>query len=72
MNIKRDGGTWSWINFKYERLSTFCFVYEILGYTKRDCNVVNTNLDKKKSNAPMLDGREKQIVTVKSIREQDG
>lgn len=25
MKIKWEGGTWSWINFKYEQLSTFCF-----------------------------------------------
>lgn len=26
MKIKKEGDDWSWINFKYERLGTFCFV----------------------------------------------
>lgn len=46
MKIKREGGDWSWINFKYERLGTFCFVCGKIGHSERDCNVVYTNLDK--------------------------
>lgn len=46
MKIKRKGGTWSWINFKYERLSTICFVCDILGHSEKDCNVVSANPEK--------------------------
>lgn len=46
MKIKREGGEWSWPNFKYERLGTFCFVCGVLGHTDRDCNIVYENPDK--------------------------
>lgn len=32
-----------WIHFKYERLSTFCFVCGILGHSDKDCDVVYAN-----------------------------
>lgn len=43
MKLKREGGSWNWINFKYERLSMFCFVYGLLGHHYRDCEVVYAN-----------------------------
>lgn len=46
MKIKREGNTWSWINFKYERLGTFCFVCGMLGHSDRDCPIVYANPEK--------------------------
>lgn len=46
VKIKREGNSWSWLNFKYERLGTFCFVCGIIGHSERDCNVVYANLEK--------------------------
>lgn len=46
MKLKRAGGTWSWINFKYERLSTFCFVCGLMAHSDRDCGIVYANPDK--------------------------
>lgn len=46
LKIKREGDNWSWLNFKYERLGTFCFICGIIGHAERDCNIVYANPDK--------------------------
>lgn len=46
MKLKREGNVWSWINFKYERFGTFCFVCGRMGHSERECNIVYANPDK--------------------------
>lgn len=46
MKIKREGGSWNWVNFKYERMENFCFVCGIIGHTERECNVVYAHPEK--------------------------
>lgn len=36
---KNKGGEWCMVNFKYEKLSMFCFVCGILGHSEQRCEV---------------------------------
>nr|GMD63385.1 uncharacterized protein LOC109174453 [Ipomoea batatas] len=50
MKLKRDNGTWAFIDFRYERLPTFCFLCGIIGHGDRLCpkfvNGYDRNLEK--------------------------
>ncbi|KAH9670971.1 reverse transcriptase domain-containing protein [Citrus sinensis] len=37
MKLKKAGGDWLWIDFKYERLNIFCFICGLLGHTEKQC-----------------------------------
>ncbi|KAJ8648294.1 hypothetical protein MRB53_001317 [Persea americana] len=37
MRIKKAGGEWIWIDFKYECLNIFCFICGLLGHTEQQC-----------------------------------
>ena len=37
IRLKREGGEWLWVDFKYERLHNFCFICGILGHTDKIC-----------------------------------
>ncbi|KAF2312986.1 hypothetical protein GH714_003079 [Hevea brasiliensis] len=37
MKLKKSGGEWVWVVFKYKRLPTFCFIYGKLGHSERFC-----------------------------------
>ncbi|KAL8114992.1 hypothetical protein AgCh_021712 [Apium graveolens] len=46
IKLKRENGSWNWINFKYERLGTFHFVCGRIGHSDRDYEIVYANSEK--------------------------
>ncbi|KAH9763510.1 reverse transcriptase domain-containing protein [Citrus sinensis] len=45
MRLKRTGGEWFWVDFKYERLNVFCFICGLLGRTERNCPSLYDGVD---------------------------
>lgn len=43
MKLKKAGGEWLWINFKYERLTSFCFYCGIIGHSDKFCETLFDN-----------------------------
>lgn len=46
MRIKKKGGDWLWIHFKYERLPSFCFFCGIIGHSDKFCELLFDNPEK--------------------------
>lgn len=40
MRIKKAGGEWLWIQFKYEQLPSFCFFCGLIGHTEKFCEAM--------------------------------
>lgn len=38
MKIRKAGGEWLWITFKYENVPTFCFICGLVGHSEKFCN----------------------------------
>lgn len=43
MRIKKSGGEWQWLSFKYERLPTFCFYCGLIGHSDKFCEKLFDN-----------------------------
>ncbi|KAL2481544.1 hypothetical protein Adt_34510 [Abeliophyllum distichum] len=40
MKLKKLGGEWIWLNFKYERVPTFCFICSKIGHSDLTCETL--------------------------------
>nr|GLL21695.1 uncharacterized protein LOC109184755 [Ipomoea trifida]GME04864.1 uncharacterized protein LOC109184755 [Ipomoea batatas]GME17380.1 uncharacterized protein LOC109184755 [Ipomoea batatas] len=45
MRLKRDNGAWVVVDFRYERLPTFCFFCGVLGHGDKYCHKVLRGVD---------------------------
>ncbi|XP_073121703.1 uncharacterized protein At4g02000-like [Henckelia pumila] len=51
MKLKKIGEEWSWINFKYEKIPTFCFFCGVIGHFDKFCEKLFDYLDKSGKNS---------------------
>lgn len=77
MRVKKSGGEWSWITFKYERLPTFCFYCGIIGHSEKFCEALFDDVDNdgtRKYDASLRATMRTQIATSKNqwLRSADG
>lgn len=70
MKIKKAGGNWSWIEFKYERLPTFCFTCGLLGHGERFCPKLFEGLDSEaeKPYGPWLRASNRRVQSITGQR----
>lgn len=47
MRVKKTGGDWLWIKFKYEKLPSFCFYCGRIGHTDKFCEALFDNPEDK-------------------------
>lgn len=39
IKLKNEYGGWIWVQLKYERLTTFCYVCECMGHNETECQI---------------------------------
>nr|GMC60208.1 uncharacterized protein LOC109157277 [Ipomoea batatas] len=47
MKLKKDDGMWAFVEFRYERLPTFCFLCGVIGHGDRVCPGIIHGIDRK-------------------------
>lgn len=47
MKIRKSGNEWRWIVFKYENVTPFCFIFGLLGHSKKFCSRIFDTLESK-------------------------
>nr|GLL22040.1 uncharacterized protein LOC109184755 [Ipomoea trifida] len=47
MKLKKDDGMWAFVEFRYERLPTFCFLCGVIGHGDRVCPRIIHGIDRK-------------------------
>lgn len=76
MKLRRAGGEWVWVDFKYERLPTFCFICGMLGHADRFCpklfEGVSMESDKPYGGWMRATGRRSQVAVGEKWLIQEG
>lgn len=40
MKLKKSATEWSWVNFRYESVPTFCYICGMIGHGEKFCEMI--------------------------------